>query len=602
MLTIARFRLITWAFVAVVFGLLELSHVYAQTAPKREFRGVWLSSVFNIDFPSSATATPEAQRADFIRILDLHRQMGVNAVFVQIRPSADALYASTIEPWSQWLTGAQGRAPSPAWDPLTFMLEEAHKRGMEFHAWFNPFRSVVSSSSSIAPNHISRTQPAWHLAYTSPYRLLNPGLPEVRAYILSVVMDVVKRYDIDGVHFDDYFYPYEGTTTQDAETFRQYSRGIGNVADWRRDNVNLFVQAVYDSIRAVKPFVKFGISPFGIWRSGTPSGTSGLDAYSVVYCDALAWLGARSVDYVIPQLYWKFGGGQDYAKLMPWWNAQARQAARHLYTGLGAYRLTDAAWTAEDITRQVDFNRQQAGDGTVFFSSNSLTRDLQGVRAALLGGAFRTQALPPTMPWKDSIPPNAPTNLRVRAADAGRSRTISWDAPSRARDGDTASYYVLYRFTDSAQINLNDPRAIIAVTRDRVWNDTATSLSTPFPASAQYAVTALDRLHNESTALSLRFTSTGVNAGDGFRTGLQNVAPNPAQTLATITFALEQSAFVQLSIADNLGRIVAVPASGAFAEGAHQVHVPTEGLAGGVYFVRFLAGGVSMVRTLVVQP
>lgn len=602
MLTTARFRLIIWAFVVVQIGLLELSHAYAQTAPKREFRGVWLSSVFNIDFPSSATATPEAQRADFIRILDLHRQMGVNAVFVQIRPAADALYASTIEPWSQWLTGAQGRAPSPAWDPLTFMLEEAHKRGIEFHAWFNPFRSVVSSSSSIAPNHISRTQPAWHLAYTSPYRLLNPGLPEVRAYILSVVMDVVKRYDIDGVHFDDYFYPYEGTTTQDAETFRQYSRGFGNVADWRRDNVNLFVQAVHDSIRVVKPFVKFGISPFGIWRSGTPSGTSGLDAYSVVYCDALAWLGARSVDYIIPQLYWKFGGGQDYAKLMPWWNAQARQAARHLYTGLGAYRLTDAAWTAEDITRQVDFNRQQAGDGAVFFSSNSLTRDLQGVRAALLGEAFRTQALPPTMPWKDSIPPNAPTNLRVRAADAGRVRTISWDAPSRARDGDTASYYVLYRFTDSAQINLNDPRAIIAITRDRVWNDIATSLSTPIPASAQYAVTALDRLHNESTALSLRFTSTGVNAGDGFRTGLQNIAPNPAQTLATITFFLEQSAFVQLSIADNLGRIVAVPASGAFAEGAHHVHVPTEGLAGGVYFVRFLAGGVSMVRTLVVQP
>ncbi len=597
MLTIARFCFIVCVIIVIEIFSPGFPRIYAQSPPKREFRGVWLSSVFNIDFPISATATPEAQRADFIRILDLHRQMGINAVFVQIRPSADALYASTIEPWSQWLTGAQGRAPSPAWDPLIFMVEEAHKRGMELHAWFNPFRSVVSSSSGVASNHISRTQPAWHLAYTNPYRLLNPGLPEVRAYILSVVMDVVKRYDIDGVHFDDYFYPYEGTTTQDAETFRQYSRGIGNISDWRRDNVNLFVQAVSDSIRALKPFVKFGISPFGIWRSGTPSGTSGLDAYSVVYCDALAWLGARSVDYVVPQLYWKFGGGQDYAKLMPWWNAQARQSARHLYTGLGAYRLTDAAWTAEDITRQVDFNRQQNGDGAVFFSSNSLTRDLQSVRTALLGGAFRTQALPPTMPWKDSIPPNAPTNLRI-ATDGGRALKISWDAPSRASDGDTAFYYVLYRFPSVEQININNPQAIIAITPDRTWNDTAQALS----ASAQYAVTALDRLHNESAALSLRFTSTSINAGSGFGTGLQNVAPNPVQTLVTITFALEQSAFVQLSIVDNLGRTVAVPANGNFAEGAHHVHVSTEGLAGGVYFVRFLAGGVSMVRTLVVQP
>jgi uncharacterized lipoprotein YddW (UPF0748 family) len=600
MFQILRSRLISRAFWFFVIAFMPFEHLKAQTAPKREFRGVWLSSVFNIDFPSSATATPEAQRADFIRILDAHRQMGMNAVFVQIRPSADALYPSTLEPWSQWLTGSQGRAPSPAWDPLQFMLEEAHKRGMEFHAWFNPFRSVVASSSSIAPNHISRTQPAWHLAYTSPYRLLNPGLPEVRSYVLSVIMDVLRRYDIDGVHFDDYFYPYEGTTAQDAETFRQYSRGIGNVADWRRSNVNLFVQAVSDSIRAVKPFVKFGISPFGIWRSGTPTGTNGLDAYSVIYCDALAWLNARSVDYVVPQLYWKFGGGQDYAKLMPWWNAQARQSTRQMYTGLGAYRLTDAAWTADDITRQVDFNRQQNGDGAVFFSSNSLTRDLQGLRTGLLGAAFRTQALPPTMPWKDSIPPNAPTNLRVMAADTSRSLRISWDAPSRALDGDTAVYYVLYRFSDSAQINLNDPSAIIAITPDRTWNDKTLSSRT-LPASVQYAVTALDRLQNESAATSLRFTTTKVAGDNSFTTGLQSIAPNPAQTLTNITFSLERPTFVQLSVTDNLGRVIALPVGSAYDTGEYTVPLSTEGWARGVYFVRFLAGGVGVVRALVVQ-
>jgi uncharacterized lipoprotein YddW (UPF0748 family) len=577
----------------------SVASLFAQTAPKREFRGVWMSSVFNLDFPPRSGDSPEAQRSEFVRILDLHKQMGINAVFVQVRPSSDALYASRIEPWSQWLTGAQGRAPSPLWDPLQFMVEEAHKRGMELHAWFNPFRSVVSSSSSVAESHISRRQPAWHLAYTSPFRLLNPGLPEVRDYVLTVIMDVLRRYDIDGVHFDDYFYPYEGTTNQDAETFRQHSRGIGNIADWRRDNVNIFVKAVSDSIRAVKPFVKFGISPFGIWRSGTPSGTSGLDAYSVIYCDALAWLQARTVDYIVPQLYWKFGGGQDFARLMPWWNAQTRQAGRQMYSGLGAYRLTEAAWTASDITRQVDFNRTQQGDGVMFFSSNALTRDLQGLRTALRDSAMRTQALPPVMAWKDSVAPNPVRNLRAREISP-RGVRISWDAPTSARDGDTAVKYVVYRFPDTEQVNIANAASIFAVTPLTILTDTMPPFRT-IPGAVRYAVTALDRLSNESEPVQVVYGTTSISSGNLFHTALQSITPNPAQTQATVNFSLERPAMVNVVIVDNLGRTVAVPLQEQRSAGEHHLDIQTEGFASGVYAVQMRVGTVVLTRLLVVQ-
>ncbi len=581
-----------------------------QSAPKREFRGVWIASVSNIDFPLRSTDTPEKQRADAITILETHRALGINAVFVQIRPAADALYANAREPWSEWLTGAQGRAPEPVWDPLQFLIDEAHKRNMECHAWFNPFRSVVSANSRPADTHISRVQPAWHLAYGSPFRLLNPGLPEVRAYVLSVIMDVVRRYDIDGVHFDDYFYPYEGTTTQDASTFAQYSRGITNIADWRRDNVNIFVQAISDSIRAAKKHVKFGISPFGIWRSGTPQGTSGLDAYSVIYCDALAWLQAGTVDYVIPQLYWKFGGGQDYAKLMPWWQGMARSAGRHLYTGLGAYRLTDVAWSADDLTRQIDFNREQAGEGAVWFSSNGLTRDLKGIRGMLQTTQYRTPALLPTMAWKDNIPPNAPQNaVGNRAGDSVR---VQWRKPAPASDGDTATHYVLYALADSiAQMpssrmldstHIRNAAQILGITRD-----TALTLRGRDATTTAFAITALDRLSNESrpvrvniaTSITISITNLLGASMQGLRA---DIFPNPAQQRLFVRITLPKPVRLRLSVVDLLGRTLLVLTDTTYPQGEHLVDADIEPLATGVYTVHIEADDVlSFVRKVVVQ-
>jgi uncharacterized lipoprotein YddW (UPF0748 family) len=590
------------AFVCLGVCFVASAIAFAQSLPpKREFRAVWVAAVSNIDWPLRSTDAPDKQRADFIAMLDQHKAMGLNAVIVQVRPSADALYAKSREPWSQWLTGKQGQAPNPLWDPLEFMIAETHKRGMEFHAWFNPFRSVVASSSSVADSHISQMRPEWHLSYASPYRLLDPGIPEVRQYVTSVIMDVVRGYDIDGVHFDDYFYPYGGTTTQDAATFRSYARGFTNIADWRRDNVNMMVKMVSDSIRAVKRYVKFGISPFGIWQSGVPQGIVGLDAYSVIYCDATAWLQKQTIDYIMPQLYWKFGGGQDYATLMPWWLGQATQSGRHLYTGLGAYRL-DAAngnWLTSDITRQVDFNRAQGAQGCSFFSSTQLTSSLKGIASELAGNQFKTIALPPVMPWKDSIPPLAPTyvvsSTVIRIDNQPSPVSLLWDKPAAASDGETPLRYAVYRFAAGETINLQSVQNLIAVTSDVSFTDTINLSKRP-----TYIVTALDRLWNESAATA-RITIGTTSVREAFALLTFEASPNPASELVSVRFHCAVPALVSLSLTDMLGREVWSAVQRSYSAGVQSVDVDVRSLPEGVYLCRLSAGAVVEARKVVVH-
>ena len=248
-----------------------------------------------MDWPSSPTASVDKQKEDLIKLLDELKAININCVVFQIRTECDALYASNYDPWSYWLTGAQGTAPSPFFDPLEFAVEEAHKRGIELHAWFNPYRAEKTVGAySISNQHVTKLHPDWVIQIGS-FKFLNPGLPEVMEYVTNVVTDVVKRYDVDGVHFDDYFYPYppNNITNQDYATFQAYPRGFSNIADWRRNNVNMLVKMVNDSIQVHKSYVRFGISPFGIWKSGVPSGIIGLSAYNDIYCDAVAWLQAR---------------------------------------------------------------------------------------------------------------------------------------------------------------------------------------------------------------------------------------------------------------------------------------------------------------------
>jgi uncharacterized lipoprotein YddW (UPF0748 family) len=485
--------------------LLTLIVVFVSSAqsipPKREFRGAWIATVENFDWPARDKA--QSYQSQLTTILDNLKAIGINAVVFQIRPECDALYQSSIEPWSYWLTGTQGVAPNPLWDPLQFAITEAHKRGMELHAWFNPYRAVKTVKSGapsypLASNHVAVKHPEWLLKFSNEW-LLDPGLPDVRAYDLSVILDVVRRYDIDGVHWDDYFYSYNGITNQDSASWRLYRGSFTNIGDWRRNNVNVLIKAVHDSIQAIKPWVKWGVSPFGIWKSGVPAGVSGLSAYDDLYCDAVTWLAHGWVDYIGPELYWPFGGGQDYGKLAPWWASVKN--GRHLYVGQAPYRITDSNWGSSELPNQIRLDRTGIAEGSIYFRATyGVTNNPKGFADSLKNNFYKYPALMPAMTWKDSIPPLPPANLAGTVNANGV--LLQWQNPALAADGDSARRYVVYSAVNfPAEIDMNDPRAI----REITTNDT-TQFQDSFASasSVQYEaiVTSLDRLWNESGTTS----------------------------------------------------------------------------------------------------
>ncbi|MBI5464368.1 MAG: family 10 glycosylhydrolase [Ignavibacteriales bacterium] len=471
--------------------------------PKKEFRAAWVATVANFDWPSSRSLSTAAQQTELISILDRLKSTGFNAVIFQIRCEADAFYQSSIEPWSYWLTGQQGAAPNPFYDPLQFAVDEAHKRGMELHAWFNPYRADRGSGYAHPSNHVTVLHPDWVIAYGT-IKILDPGLPAARTHVANVMMDVVRRYDIDGVHWDDYFYPYPPTGssdpympyTLDAATFAANNPNNLTQANWRRDNVNKLVQMVHDSIQVVKPWVKFGISPFGIWKSGVPSGIVGLSAYDAISCDAPTWLANQWIDYITPQLYWKITGSQDYSILMPWWGTQLN--GRHFYPGQAAYRIADASnWPASELPNQINLNRANANvQGSVFFRALvGVLDNPKGFADSLKNNFYKYPAIVPTMAWKDTMAPNTPGNLQY--AQVAGSAGMTWDKPSVAFDGDTASRYAIYRF-DHASVQpteIADARNLASIEGTRLARLTP---MTGQPGPFSYVVTSVDRNGNES--------------------------------------------------------------------------------------------------------
>ncbi|AWB45115.1 hypothetical protein DCC85_13365 [Paenibacillus sp. CAA11] len=364
-------------------------------APQGEMRGAWIASAFNIDWPSTSSIGNAAkQKQEYISMLDDLQNVGINAVFVQVRPSADALYPSSLVPWSQYLTGKQGQ--NPGYDPLAFMIEETHKRGMEFHAWFNPFRASSSTDTSkLAKNHVAIQHPEW-IVKQGGKLYINPGIPAARAHIISAVMEVVNNYDIDGVHLDDYFYP-SGETAKDKfnddATFTSYnSTGIKNKGDWRRDNINQFVQQLGAKIHAAKPDVSFGISPFGIWRNKatdvTGSNTSGNSAYDSMYADARTWIRNSYIDYIAPQVYWSFSTkNAPYDKVVDWWATEVKGTPVKLYIGHAPYKVgtPEVGWqTASEIVNQLKYNEQYDQiQGSIFYSASSLRKNPLGLISLL---------------------------------------------------------------------------------------------------------------------------------------------------------------------------------------------------------------------------
>lgn len=379
--------------------LLAVQSAAAQTTP--EFRGVWIATVDNIDWPSKGNIDGNQQKEEFIKLLDFHQRNGLNAVVVQIRPSGDALYPSQYEPWSEWLTGKQGTPPHPYYDPLEFMITETHKRKMAFHAWMNPYRAEFNiSNNSTSATHITRIHPDWFITYGDK-RYFDPGRPEVQDYVTGIVQDVVNRYAVDAIHFDDYFYPYkidELPPFNDKNSFRQYGNGL-SLDNWRRSNTDSIIVKISRAIRAINPKCKFGISPFGVWRNKNqdPDGSNtrgALSNYDDLYADILKWLRNDWIDYVAPQLYWEFGHRRAaYEVLLEWWSRHTY--GKHCYIGLGAYKAnSNAAWSSEkQLPRQIEELRNTPHiQGMIFFSSSSLENNLNGWADLLRLKYFREPA------------------------------------------------------------------------------------------------------------------------------------------------------------------------------------------------------------------
>lgn len=479
----------------LLLGIFSVS-LFAQTfLPKREFRGAWIATVTNIDWPTRGASTASQKQA-LIDILDGLKALNVNAVMFQIRPECDALYYSPIEPWSYWLTGFQGIAPSPYYDPLQFAIDETHKRGMELHAWFNPYRVERSVGNyTTAANHISKKHPEWTFT-KGTVKILDPGIPQVREYVLSVIMDVVRRYDLDGVHFDDYFY-IDGMLSEDAASFASFNPGGLGLADWRRNNVNTLVKMINDSIKAVKPFVKWGISPRGIWRPGYPAGITGADNYNQIYCDAMAWLHNKSIDYINPQLYWAFTGGQDYGKLMPWWADSAGANGRHMYVGHAVYRINNP-FNANELPRQIRLNRtDDFCQGSVLYNTTSTLENRLGFTDSLRNTLYKYPSLTPLMKWKVNNPPMAPNNLRIERDIVTSTGKLAWDKGELDLDGDSSFFYVLYKFSSATplQSELDNNENIIDITSLR---EIAPKNLISTQGNLYFGVTALDRYGNES--------------------------------------------------------------------------------------------------------
>jgi uncharacterized lipoprotein YddW (UPF0748 family) len=422
-------------------GQSQVSSAQNLTSPppiRREFRGVWVASVGNIDWPSQPGLSTQEQKDELLGILDRAVALRLNAVILQVRPAADALYPSPYEPWSEYLTGRMGRAPDPYYDPLEFAVAEAHKRGLELHAWFNPYRARhPSGKSPMSANHISRTHPELVKKYGSML-WMDPGESAVRQRTIDVVLDVVRRYDIDGVHIDDYFYPYKEKDRRgrvidfpDATSWRKYVRSGGHLSrdDWRRANVDSLIHEVYVRIKEAKPWVKFGISPFGVWRPGYPPETSSnaFDSYAELYGDSRKWVLNGWGDYFTPQLYWPIDRPElSFPVLLKWWVSQNAKG-RHIWPGnyLDKVTGTPTGWPAQELLDQIAATRAQPGaTGNVYFSVRSFMFGRDNLPEKLVAGPYGEKALVPASTWLDSTPPLAPI-VRVGRDASSNNYTVS---------------------------------------------------------------------------------------------------------------------------------------------------------------------------------
>ena len=470
---------------------------------EREFRGVWVATVANIDWPSKPGLTSEEQQREAITILDTVVALRLNAVILQVRPQCDALYDSKLEPWSYYLTGTQGKPPEPFYDPLTFWVAEAHNRGIELHAWFNPYRAHHPKGGDVTETSIVKTRPGLAKNVGGGTYWLNPTNKEVQDQSYNVVMDVVRRYDVDGVHFDDYFYPYGDGNFPDDDTWGEYQKSGGSLSreDWRRDAVNTFIERLYEGIKKEKPHVKFGISPFGIGRPGNPRSILGFDQYAILYADAHLWLKKGWIDYWSPQLYWPVNQiPQSFPVLLGWWS-QENTMGRNLWPGMIIGGKTDEKG-ADEIINEIMIERGFVNDapGHIHFSMKVFLKDSSALNAGLKAGPYQHQSLVPPSPWLDDVPPDPP---RMSATVANDSTVlVTW---SHENAKDVFRYVVYYQYEKNWEytiLNSQDRMAALPYSRTVIERARGRQRGDPAQPKVEYvirvAVTAVDRVGNES--------------------------------------------------------------------------------------------------------
>ena len=477
-------------------------NLLAARYPKREMRAVWIATIANIDWPSSSALSTDQQQKEFLELLDLCKSYNMNTVVFQIRPASDAFYASEFEPWSQWLTGKQGKSPDPFYDPLQFASTECHKRGIDLHVWINPYRAVSDvNSNRTSPAHISNVHPEWFITYGKT-KIFDPGLPQTRNYIAKIVSDIVRRYDIDAVHMDDYFYPYRiaGVEFPDDKSFRDFPNGYseGQRDDWRRHNVDIIIQQLHDSIKSIKPWVEFGISPFGVWRNAQkdPTGSktkAGQTNYDDLFADIVKWEQNQWIDYVTPQVYWEIGKEiADYKIISDWWSHNSY--GTQLFIGHGLYKLDpeakDKSWqNADEIINQVKLNRKHSTiSGSMFYSAKFLRKNPLEVHQKLQERYYRYPALTPANDRITPLIPKDPVNALIKISD-GRLK-FSWDK------GENTKSFVIYQFSRFQRINIKKPARIFLSTSDNSVTYLLNELTDP--DRYRYVVTAISPTNTES--------------------------------------------------------------------------------------------------------
>ncbi len=484
--------------------------------PKREFRAAWIATVMNIDWPSKAALPSHLQKEEFIRIINMHQKNGINAIIFQVSPSADAFYPSDLLPWSQWLTGKSGLEPDELYDPVQFMIDECHKRNIEFHAWFNPYRVKVSLKTEMSSKHASVKYPQLMLEYGGKM-YYDPGYQKTREIVTNAVLELVHKYDVDGVHFDDYFYPYKiaGEEFPDSVSFKAEKRGFADNQkdDWRRENVDLIIELLHDSIKAAKPWVKFGISPFGVWRnkSNDASGSdtkAGVTNYGDLYADIMLWLKNDWIDYIMPQVYWERGkSNADFDKVVDWWSTN--NYGKPVFIGHGIYK-TDPnsdieAWkNVSEIPSQIQFVRTYPEmGGSAFYNTSAFAENKLGVVDLIKKELYKYPALVPTMPLIDSILPQAPVNLKLQKIKKQKNkRLLTWESYLATDEMDKVSYYAVYKFDGEFIGTIEKVENILLITKEnKLEVDIQKSLFKR--KKTMYVITAFDRMHNESKPSSI---------------------------------------------------------------------------------------------------